>query len=216
MTIQTGSSSTDGADVPARPHIALGRQLGLRTGDALMVVDVQQDFLKGGSLAVAGSDAVVPQLNAYMAAFDARDLPIVLTRDWHPPNHRSFREQGGAWPVHCVQETEGALWPKGLRVPDRARIVSKGTDPGIEAYSGFSGTSLLLLLRELGVQRLFIGGLTTDYCVHDTVMDARSHGFEVVVLTDAIRAVNVNAGDDTRALEEMAERGAVLLSAANR
>jgi nicotinamidase/pyrazinamidase len=216
MTTQTGSPANEGAGAPGHRRVPLGTQLGLRAGDALMVVDVQWDFLPGGSLGVLGGDAVIPQLNACMAAFDARDLPVFLTRDWHPQDHCSFRAQGGPWPVHCVQDSRGAQWPPELLIPQRARIISKATDRNVEAYSAFSGTSLLIMLRELGVQRLFIGGLATDYCVHDTVLDARNHGFEVVVLTDAIRAVNVNAGDDTRALTEMAENGAILLSAAGR
>ena len=189
-------------------RISLGQRLGLRRGDALIVIDVQRDFLPGGSLAIAAGNEVLPRINAYIAAFDSRGLPVFLTRDWHPSNHCSFRSAGGRWPPHCIRGTGGAGWPNSLKVLPAARIVSKGTARGVEGYSGFSGTSLLPLLRKLRVKRLFICGLATDYCVHDTVMDARSHNFEVVVLADAIRGVEAQPGDETRAIMEMIERGA--------
>jgi len=195
---------------PARPRPNLHKQLGLRAGDALVIVDVQRDFLPGGSLAVPGGNEVVAPLNAYIAAFEAKQLPIFMTRDWHPANHCSFTEAGGPWPAHCVRDTPGAQWAEGLNVVPSARIISKATEPAAEAYSGFSGTSLLTLLRELQVRRLFVGGLATDYCVHATVLDARSRGFEVVVLADAIRGVNAHPGDETRAIREMLETGATL------
>lgn len=188
-------------------RIALGKQLGLQQGDALLVIDVQRDFLSGGALPVVDGDSVVPRLNAYMAAFSARDLPIFMTRDWHPRNHCSFQQQGGIWPMHCVQDTPGAEWPAELQIPSSARIISKGSEPDIEAYSGFSGTLLLERLRDLAARRVFVGGLATDYCVHDTVMDACSFGFAVVLLADAVRAVNAEPGDATRAMREMIERG---------
>lgn len=195
---------------PARPRPSLHKQLGLRAGDALVVVDVQRDFLPGGSLAVPGGNEVVAPLNAYIAAFEAKGLPIFMTRDWHPANHCSFHQAGGPWPAHCVRDTPGAQWAEGLNVVPSARIISKATEPAAEAYSGFSGTSLLTLLRELQVRRLFVGGLATDYCVHATVLDARSRGFDVVVLADAIRGVNAHPGDETRAIREMLETGATL------
>lgn len=194
----------------ARKKPNLHQRLGLRTGDALLIVDAQQDLLSGGSLAIPGADEIVEPLNAYIAAFEAQGLPIFMTRDWHPANHCSFKGAGGAWPPHCVQDTPGADWAEGLNVVDDARIISKATDPAIEAYSGFSGTSLLTLLRELDVRRLFVGGLATDYCVHATVLDARSEGFEVVVLADAIRGLNARPGDETRAICEMLESGATM------
>jgi nicotinamidase/pyrazinamidase len=192
------------------PQATFSHLPGLREGDALIVVDVQRDFLPGGSLAIPAGDEVVAPLSAYIAAFDARNLPIFLTRDWHPENHCSFRNAGGRWPSHCVRGTPGADWPAELKFPVHTRIVSKGSDAVTEAYSGFSGTSLLTILRELGVRRLFVGGLATDYCVHDTVMDACLHGFEVVVLADAIRGVNAEPGDETRSIREMLARGATL------
>lgn len=194
--------------------MAIGRQLGLREGDALLVVDVQRDFLPGGSLAVPDGDQVIAPLNAYIAAFEAQHLPVFLTRCWHPEDHISFKSAGGPWPPHCVKGTPGADWPSDLNVPADAHVISKATDRQTEAYSGFSGTTLQPLLEKQKVHRLFIGGLATDYCVHDTVMAARERGFDVVVLADAIRGINAKPGDETRALQAMIERGAMLHEAA--
>jgi nicotinamidase/pyrazinamidase len=204
------SSTATARKQPARAKPQLHKQLGLRAGDALLVVDAQQDFLPGGNLAVPTGDEVVAPLNAYIAAFAARRLPIFMSRDWHPANHCSFKDAGGPWPPHCVQDTPGAQWAEGLNVVADARIISKATDPATEAYSAFSGTALLALLRNLAVRRLFVGGLATDYCVHATVLDARSYGFDVVVLADAIRGVNARPGDETRAIREMLASGASL------
>lgn len=177
-------------------------------GDALIVVDVQNDFLPGGALAVPEGDAVIGPLNRYMEEFARRGLPVFATRDWHPRDHCSFAAQGGPWPPHCVAETEGAAFAPDLRLPASAEIVSKALDAGADAYSGFQGTALAARLRELGVRRVFVGGLATDYCVRATVLDALAAGFEAVVLADAVRAVEVRAGDGARALEEVAARGA--------
>ncbi|HEX7115224.1 MAG TPA: nicotinamidase [Steroidobacter sp.] len=192
----------------------LGDELGLRAGDALLIVDLQRDFLPGGALGVPEGDQVIAPLNEYITAFEERGLPIFMTRDWHPPDHCSFQSAGGPWPPHCVRDTPGAQWPESLKIAASARIISKATEPAAEAYSGFSGTELLTLLRDQGVRRLFVGGLATDYCVRATVLDARSNGFEVVVLADAIRGVNVQPGDDERAVEEMLASGATLFDPA--
>jgi len=180
----------------------------LQAGDALIAVDVQNDFLPGGSLAVPAGDAVVPALNRYLAAFAARALPVFATRDWHPPEHCSFQPQGGIWPPHCVADTRGAEFAPGLDLPAMAVTISKATLPEADAYSGFAGTDLAARLRAGRLTRLFIGGLATDYCVLNTVKDALSEGFEVLLLEDAIRAVEVNAGDGARALAEMQQHGA--------
>jgi nicotinamidase/pyrazinamidase len=190
----------------------LARQLGLRRGDALLVVDVQRDFLPGGSLAVIGGNAVIEPLNEYIRAFETRELPIFFTRDWHPANHCSFSNAGGRWPVHCVPGTTGAAFGQGLDVTSADQIISKGTDPSAEAYSAFSGTNLASLLQDLGVHRVFIGGLATDYCVLETASDARTRGLDVMVLQDAIRAVNAQAGDEARALQRMQGLGATLFT----
>lgn len=207
-----GSTTADRAlrSPATRTRPPLHTQLGLRAGDALLVADVQQDFLPGGALAVPTGDEVIAPLNAYLSAFSALDLPIFMTRDLHPADHCSFKSAGGPWPPHCVRDTAGAQWAPGLTVVASAHIVSKATDPQIEAYSCFSGTSLLAVLRQLAVRRIFIGGLATDYCVHASVLDARSHGFDVVVLADAIRGINAQPGDETRALREMLANGATL------
>jgi len=191
-----------------RARVSLGRRLGLQAGDALLVIDVQRDFLPGGSLAVPEGGDVIAPLNAYVWAFEVRGLPIFLTRDWHPERHCSFQGAGGRWPVHCVRGSPGAEWPANLRVPPQAHVISKATDAHVEAYSAFSGTALATLLRDLGVRRLFVGGLATEFCVHDTVIDARAQGFEVVVLADAIRAVAARSDEVSAAIQEMIERGA--------
>lgn len=183
-------------------------------GDALILVDVQNDFLPGGSLGVADGGAVIGPLNAMIEQFTARALPVVATRDWHPANHISFAEQGGPWPPHCVQGSRGAQFDAGLRIPEQAIIISKATDPAQDAYSGFQGTDLDEQLRALGVRRVFVGGLATDYCVLNTVLDARRLGYDVVLLADAVRAVNVEPTDGEAALAQMAEAGAVTIHAA--
>ena len=176
-------------------------------GDALLAVDVQNDFLPGGSLAVPRGDEVVPVLNRAIARFVADWLPIFATRDWHPPNHCSFTEQGGPWPPHCIQSSRGA--DIALKLPGPAVVVSKGTLPERDAYSGFDGTDLKERLRALGVKHLFVGGLATDYCVVSTVRDALVRGFSVALLTDAIRAIDVDPGDGARAIAEIQRLGAV-------
>ncbi|HIE51334.1 MAG TPA: nicotinamidase [Armatimonadetes bacterium] len=175
--------------------------------DALIIVDVQNDFCPGGALPVAEGDAVVAPLNGVMDKFSL----VVATRDWHPPHHCSFRGEGGLWPPHCVQGTRGAEFHPELKVAGIHLEVRKGMDEGQEAYSGFEGEpSLADLLQSHEVERVFVGGLATDYCVKATVLDALRHGFQAVVLTDAIRAVDANPGDGEKALAEMQEAGAAL------
>jgi nicotinamidase/pyrazinamidase len=186
--------------------------LELHEGDALIVVDVQNDFLPGGALAVPGGDEVVPVLNEYLKRFAVKNLPVFATRDWHPPNHCSFQLQGGPWPPHCIAGTHGAEFSPDLKLPEGAQIISKATEPEREAYSGFDGTRLFTLLKEQGIRRLFIGGLATDYCVLNTVKDALRLGFAVFLLRDAVRAVNVHPGDEQKALDEMQRLGARFLT----
>ena len=179
----------------------------LQPGDALLVVDMQNDFVSG-SLAVPGAGAIVPTLNRYIAAFVRQSLPVFATRDWHPPDHCSFRERGGTWPTHCVAGTEGAQFVPGLALPADAIVVSKATAVDREAYSTFSGTDLDRQLRARGIGRIFIGGLATDYCVVETVRDARQLGYAVCVLGDATRAVNLHPGDGAKAADAMRRAGA--------
>lgn len=181
--------------------------------DALVVVDVQNDFLPGGALAVGDGDRVIPVLNRWIRVFSEAGRPVVLTRDWHPPDHCSFGQQGGPWPPHCVRGTEGAAFAADLTRPASALVVSKATEPELEAYSGFQGTDLARRLREAGVRKLFVGGLATDYCVLETVSDALAEGFEVEVILPGIRAVEAREGDGARALERMATEGARLRAA---
>lgn len=177
--------------------------------DALLIVDVQRDFLPGGSLAVPEGDAVAPVLNRYIALARGRGLPVFASRDWHPKNHCSFRAFGGPWPEHCVANTPGAEFTPALELPAETVVIDKATFAEADAYSAFSGTPLARLLRERGAKRLWVGGLATDYCVLNTVRDALREGFGVLLLIDAIRAVNVNPGDGERAEREMRDAGAV-------
>jgi len=183
-------------------------RLHLQPGDVLLVTDIQNDFLPGGSLGVAGGDEVVPVLNRYIDAFVAKGLPVYATRDWHPEGHCSFHAQGGPWPVHCVAGTHGAAFAATLMLPPDTTLISKATSPDQEAYSSFQGTDLDSRLRAAGIHRVFIGGLATDYCVLNTVRDARRLGYAVVLLADVIRAVDVQPGDGRRAEAEMVGLGA--------
>lgn len=177
-------------------------------GDALLLIDIQNDFLRGGALEVPGGDEVVPILNRYMKIFEDRGLPIIATRDWHPPDHSSFKAQGGPWPSHCVQGTPGAAFAPGLHLPGSAVIVSTGSDVAKDGYSGFEEETLEYRLKDAGVKRLWVGGLATDYCVRSTVLDALGRGYEVLLLEDAVRAVDVGPGDGQEAIEEMRSKGA--------
>lgn len=191
--------------LPSKPH-----KLTLNPSDALIVVDVQNDFLLGGSLVVPGGDEVIPELNRYIAAFQAKCLPIFATRDWHPPNHCSFKAYGGPWPPHCVAGTRGAEFAPGLKLPASTAVITlKGTEPDRDAYSGFERTDLDARLRAVGIHRLFVGGLATDYCVLNTVKDGLALGYAVFLLQDAIRAVNVQPDDGRKAEDEMIRLGAV-------
>lgn len=180
----------------------------LQTGDALILVDVQLDFLPGGRLAVPRGDEVVPALNRYVAVFRGLTFPVVATRDWHPADHCSFRERGGPWPPHCVAGSDGARFAPRLDLPCEAHIVSKAAAQDKDAYSGFEGTDLDAWLKRAGVRRVFVGGLATDYCVLNTVRDALRLDYAAFLLADAVLAVDVQAGDGTRAMEEMRRLGA--------
>ncbi|MEA2410319.1 MAG: nicotinamidase/pyrazinamidase [Thermoleophilaceae bacterium] len=173
--------------------------------EALLIVDFQNDFTPGGALGVEGGDEIAGRLNELAA--DARFELVVATRDWHPPDHGSFREQGGIWPVHCVAGTEGAELHPGL---DRALVdvvVDKGQDRSADGYSGFEATLLEELLRARGVDHVTIGGIATDYCVKNTALDALRLGFGVSVERDAVRGVELDAGDSERALDEVRAAG---------
>lgn len=180
---------------------------------ALLIVDVQNDFCPGGALAVPEGDKVVPVLNRYMALFATNGLPVIASRDWHPPETTHFKEFGGIWPPHCVQGTKGAEFHPGLRLPPEAVIITKGSDPKRDDYSAFhaatdGGEQLEDFLRGHGAGRLFVGGLATDYCVKESVLEGLKRGFAVFLLLDAIAGVDLSPGDSERAVSEMLAAGA--------
>lgn len=182
------------------------------SGDALLVIDIQNDFLPGGSLAVPGSEQIIPVINRCIEKFSSLGCPVFLTRDWHPVDHCSFACQGGPWPVHCVAGTFGAEFSVSLLQPETAKVISKGVRPESEGYSDFETPDLQTQLDRAGIRRLFVAGLATDYCVLHTVLDALKLGLQVFLLQDAVRAVNVKPDDGDRALLTMRQHGAQLIS----
>jgi nicotinamidase/pyrazinamidase len=176
--------------------------------EALLIIDFQNDFTPGGALAVRDGDAIADRVNE-LAGDDRFDL-VVATRDWHPADHGSFVEQGGPWPPHCVQGSEGAQLFPALERAEVDVVIDKGQDPGTEGYSGFEATNLAELLRGRGIDKVTIVGLATDYCVKNTALDALREGFEVTVDSEGVRGVEVEEGDSERALEELREAGATV------
>ena len=179
---------------------------------ALLIVDMQIDFCPGGSLAVPEGDSIIPVINRYVALFSTNRLPVIATRDLHPPVTRHFRQFGGIWPSHCVQGRVGAGFHPDLKLPDQVVIASKGMAPDSDSYSSFesvleSGQPLRDHLAILGVTTLYICGLATDYCVKKTSLDALEAGFSVIILADAVKGVDIHAGDADRALVEIAGQG---------
>jgi nicotinamidase/pyrazinamidase len=190
------------------------RQIEAIPGHALLVVDMQNDFMPGGALGVDGGEEIVPLVNQLIGQFHDAGLPIVFSRDWHPEAHCSFEAQGGPWPPHCVQGSIGAEFAPAVHVPEDAIVVSKASRAEEEAYSAFQGTELAELLHRKGVSRVLIVGLATDYCVLASARDALKKGFEIIVLEEGVRAVNVRPGDGRRALQELRKSGAEILRAA--
>ena len=172
----------------------------------LLIIDLQNDFCAGGALAVAGADEIIAPINRIMCRFDL----VVASRDMHPYGSRHFEK----WPVHCVQGTPGAEFHPGLDTRSLDCLIEKGTTLEDDGYSDFESTNLDLAayLREQGVEELFVCGLATDYCVKETVLDALRHGFTAIVLTDCVRAVDVQPGDGQRALQEMQDHGARIMA----
>jgi len=177
---------------------------------ALIVVDVQNDFCPGGTLAVAHGDEVVPPLNKLIDEFLERGDPVFKSRDWHPPTTKHFQAYGGTWPVHCVQNTPGAEFHPQLRDDPRIQIISKGLGD-TDCYSAFDETDLAKRLHEANVQEVLVGGLATDYCVKNTVISALDEGFQVKAVSDAMKPVGVNPGDGEKAISEMREAGAEIV-----
>jgi len=185
---------------------------------ALLVVDVQRDFCPGGALAVPSGDRVVPVLNRYLGDALEHGMTIYASRDWHPPITRHFKQYGGEWPPHCVQDTEGARVHPDLHLPSSTIVITKGQDPERPGYSAFEGRTpdgktLLADMRDRNLDHLYVGGLATDYCVKQSVLDAIRQGFKVTVLHDGIAGVDVRPGDSERATAEMRDAGAVMMSA---
>jgi nicotinamidase/pyrazinamidase len=182
----------------------------LRPGDALLIVDVQVDFCPGGALPVPGGDAVVPVLNQWITRAESRGIPVFASRCWHPEGHVSFRERGGPWPRHCVQNSRGAEFHPGLRLPAGIEIISKAVELDADSYSAFGGTDLEARLRRAGVSRIWIGGLALDYCVKESALDAVRLGFETHLIADASRAVDVHPGDGLAALNTLQHAGVIV------
>ncbi len=179
---------------------------------ALLVVDVQNDFCPGGALGVPQGDTIVPRVNRTIELFVRRGLPVLATRDWHPAVTKHFKAYGGAWPPHCVQGTKGARFHPKLGLPKDAIVLSKGMDPEQDSYSGFQalnsgGRDLESVIRDLGIDAIFVCGLATDYCVRATALDATRRGIRVWVVEDAVKGVDVKPGDSEAALREMRAAG---------
>ena len=170
----------------------------LGPGDALLLVDVQRDFCPGGALPIPEGDRVVPVLNRWLRAAGARGVPVTASRDWHPPRHPSFREQGGPWPPHCLQDSEGARFHPGLELPPDALLVTKGTRYDRDQLSAFDETGLAALLSRLGVRRLFVGGLALDVCVLATALDGVRAGLAVRIVAGGALPVTPEGGRAAR------------------
>ena len=179
----------------------------LDRNDALIIVDVQKCFCSGGEIPVPEGDKIVSTLNKYVEKFRMAGATIYATRDWHPPNHRSFKEYGGIWPPHCIKGTEGAEFHSDLKLSKDASVISVGVDPFLEGFSGFENSDLEHKLKQAGINRLFVGGLATDYCVKHTVLDALEKNFQVVLLMDATKGVDRIPGDIHKAVKEMVKKG---------
>jgi nicotinamidase/pyrazinamidase len=185
---------------------------------ALLIVDVQNDFCPGGALGVQNGDRIVPILNRYIERFAQAGMPIFLTRDWHPPMTSHFNTAGGVWPPHCIQGSTGAEFHPDLRISNEAIILSKGIAVDEDSYSAFAaadtrGVPLQDLLRQRGIERIYVGGLATDYCVKETVLEGLMQGFEVVLLQDAVCGVNLQPEDSARAIDAMVKAGVTIASA---
>jgi nicotinamidase/pyrazinamidase len=177
----------------------------LTLGDALLIVDVQNDFCPGGALPIPEGDRVVPVLNEWIEAAASAGIPVYASRDWHPRGHPSFTTEGGQWPVHCLQDTEGAAFHPELRLPANAVVVTKGTRFDKDQYSAFDETGLDERLRKDGVKRIWAGGLAQDVCVRASVLDARERGYDVSLIPGASLPVTPEGGAE--ATERMRAAG---------
>lgn len=178
---------------------------------ALIVVDVQNDFCPGGSLAVNDGDKIIPYINSLIKYFTDKKLPVFYTKDWHPANHCSFVENRGIWPKHCVAGTYGAEFHKNLIITEHAEVILKANKSDTDSYSGFQSTSLHSKLKKLNIEKIVVVGLATDYCIKNTVLDALKLKYKTVVIQEGIKAVNINQGDESKAKEEMIANGAEII-----
>lgn len=183
----------------------------LGTGDTLIIIHMQNDFLPGGSLPVQMGDTIIPVINRYLMLFHDHGLPIFATRDWHPFDHCSFQQQGGPWPPHCIATTTGAAFHPDIEFPINTQVISTATTREKDTYSSFTDTQFHALLQASGIRRLFFGGVATEYCVLNTVKNALLLHYTTFVLEDAVRAINVKPDDGLHALEEMKHLGAMLI-----
>ncbi|MEN3015484.1 MAG: bifunctional nicotinamidase/pyrazinamidase [bacterium] len=178
----------------------------------LIVVDMQNDFLPGGALEVPNSDTIIPIINEYIKLFTEKKMLVVYTRDWHPEDHISFRENGGIWPRHCVQNTFGAQIHPSIIIPrSNYLMISKAYQKDLEAYSGFYQTELHQKLQEMNIKNLYVCGVATEYCVKNTVLDALKLGYRVFLLVDAIKGVDLKPNDSEEAIKEMVNAGSELV-----
>lgn len=180
--------------------------------DALIIVDMQNDFMPEGALPVPNALSIIHVINEYIKLFTNIKAPVIATRDWHPPNHISFKARGGPWPPHCIQGTKGAEFHPDLMLSPNIIIVSKGYEEDKEAYSGFEGTNLDKILKSKNIRRLFVCGVATDYCVKATALDAIKLGYTVLILNDAIRGVDVPKGSIDKAVNELLNEGAIFVT----
>jgi nicotinamidase/pyrazinamidase len=181
----------------------------LRKGDGLLIVDVQNDFCPGGALPITEGDRVVPILNQWIEAALKIGIPIYASRDWHPVRHVSFKDQGGQWPPHCIEDSKGARFHPDLRLPENTIKITKGVRLDKDQNSAFDQTGLAAQLRRDGVKRLWIGGLAQDVCVLASVLDARKEGFVAKVIKEGIRPVTPEGGKE--AITKMKEAGAEIV-----
>jgi nicotinamidase/pyrazinamidase len=184
----------------------------LHADSALVLIDIQRDFLPSGAQTVPRADEIVGPASELAAGFAAHNLRVVLTRDWHPSNHKSFRDQGGPYLPHCVQDTHGAEFADDLEIPEEAWIISKATSPDDDSVSAFGRTDLGEKLKAAGIRTLYIAGLTTDRSVKQTVLDGLAAGFEVVLIANACRGSTGQASTSAAAVEEMMRAGARVAS----
>ena len=185
----------------------------MKSKKALLVVDVQNDFCPGGALGVPGGDTIIPKINRYSAIFQKKKMPIFFSRDWHPIRTRHFKDFGGVWPVHCINNSRGAAFHFWLKLPKEAILLYKGMDPEKDCYSVFqaedgSGMGFVNLLKVRGIKELYIAGLATDYCVKFTALDALQLDYKVKILVDAIKGVDLKPKDSENALKEIVKKGA--------